>query len=130
MEQSAIMLFDRDCGFCTTIASWWERHLRDGDSSVACSYQSFRELETFGITREKASQALHVIEGSVISVGGDGVLVALSHMTWPYRALWLVGKNRFGRSVARRLYPLVAKNRHRLPGATSTCVMENHANVS
>ena len=117
-----LVLYDADCGFCTvSVRAAQGRWLRA--RIEATPYQS-ADLVVHRLTVDKCAAALHCVEpDGRVSVGADAVATVLlaSRNPWPLvgRLLRLPGVRR----VAGFAYAVVARNRHRLPGATAACEM-------
>lgn len=118
--QRPLMLYDGDCGFCTTSAlatrSKWFR------SEVTVTPFQRADLVVHNLTVDKCGESLHVVDNDGgVHVGSDAVAVVLreSRFPWPLvgRALRLPGM----RWVAQRAYAAVARNRHKLPGGSPAC---------
>ncbi|CAB4547042.1 MAG: DUF393 domain-containing protein [Actinobacteria bacterium] len=116
-----VLLFDGDCGFCTSSVGVLRRLVRRLPAVVP--YQ-FTELDGLGVTAEQCAEAVQW-------VGADG-RVASGHLAvaevllaagrgWPLvgRALRAPGIS----PIAGAVYRWVARNRHRLPGGTPACAL-------
>ncbi|MDY7105799.1 MAG: DUF393 domain-containing protein [Actinomycetota bacterium] len=119
-----ILVFDGDCGFCTASARWIERRLTDGGARVR-PWQEL-DLAALGLTLDDVTeQAWWIADGEPPRGGHEAIASALSaaRRGWPIagRALTAPGVDR----LAARGYRLVARNRHRLPGATAACAIGN-----
>lgn len=114
-----LLIFDGDCGFCTTTAGWIERRLPD---EVRVAPWQILELDEHGLTEHDVTTAAwwvdedgglhrgHVAIGrSLVAAGGGWALLGRSILLPP------------GRWLARPVYALVARYRHRMPGATDAC---------
>ena len=121
MGGQVIMLFDGDCGFCTTVANWWQQHLASGQNGVAIAFQQVPDLSKYAVTAEEAAQALHVVTPDGVFVGGEAVIMAFEALKVPWNIIGKLGKNPIGRTIANWIYPFVARHRHQLPGATASC---------
>lgn len=117
-----LVLYDADCGFCTASVraaqGRWVRAAID-----ATPFQS-ADLVVHRLTVDKCAEALHCVEpDGRVTVGAEAVATVLlaSRDPWPFvgRLLRLPGLRR----VAAWGYAVVARNRHRLPGATAACEM-------
>lgn len=114
-----LLIFDGDCGFCTTSAGWIERRLPD-EARVA-PWQIL-DLDDYGLTEQDVTTAAYWIDAhgrahrghlgigrSLITAGGiwavSGRLIVTPPISW----------------IARPAYALIAKNRYRMPGATAAC---------
>lgn len=113
-----MIVFDGDCGFCTTCVRVLERI---GPDAEIVPWQ-LADLAELGLTEEQAADALQCVQvdGTVRS-GHEAVAAALESVGWIWRivgrALTLPGIS----WIAAKLYRLVAANRHRLPGGTPAC---------
>ena len=115
------LVYDGDCGFCTTTARWVERRLSD-DCQVIPSQQA--DLAALGLSADDVAR-------SAWWIGPDGtrwdehqsIAGALGTMSGPWptvgRLLTLGPIN----PLARWVYRLVADNRYRIrrPGTRPTC---------
>ncbi len=114
-----LLVFDGDCGFCTTSARWIQRRL---PHDVGVEPWQALDLDQLRLTEHDVTSAAWWIDDSrgnhrghaaigraLIAAGGVWSLVGRLLITPPVS--WL----------ARPGYWLVARNRHRLPGATESC---------
>lgn len=113
-----ILVFDGDCGFCTTWARRWQRW--SGLEHV--EPWQFLELDELGLTPEMCSSAVQwvAVDGSV-HAAEDAVVAALVYEggLWALlgRAMALPGMH----WLAGVTYRAVAKYRYSLPGGTPAC---------
>ncbi|MFD8207009.1 thiol-disulfide oxidoreductase DCC family protein [Streptomyces sp. NPDC059695] len=121
MRPRPVLVYDGDCGFCTTSANFAERRVRPGCDIVPWQ---FADLDALGVTRERAEyEVLWVPPAGAVEGGARAVARALLSAggVWaPLGALLLLPGVRW---VARHAYRLIAVNRHRLPGGTPACRM-------
>ncbi|NUO98079.1 MAG: DUF393 domain-containing protein [Nonomuraea sp.] len=115
-----VLVFDGDCGFCTTCARFIERSVRTTARVVAAQ---FADLEGLGVTRERAAYELLWIADQGVKGGADAVAELLIDAGPPWRPLGRVLRVAPFRWAARGLYRLIARNRHRMPGGTAACAM-------
>jgi predicted DCC family thiol-disulfide oxidoreductase YuxK len=113
-----LLLYDGDCGFCTTCARVLERI---GPDAEIVAWQ-LADLAGLGITEEQAAAAVQWIgtDGQVRS--GHEAIAAVLGTAGPIwriagRTLLLPGIS----WLAAKVYRLVADNRYRLPGGTPAC---------
>src|SRR5262245_13184856 len=117
-----VLVFDGDCAFCTRSARWVEARV-DGRADV----RPWQELDlvALGLTERDVSEAAWWVEGerrdrghrsigrALIAIGGAwglaGRLILVPPVSW----------------VARPVYTLVARNRHKMPGGTDACRLED-----
>lgn len=123
---TAHLVYDGDCGFCTASATWLDERLRrlnpDAGAVAVVPWQS-ADLARLGLAAERCAR-------EVVWVGPDGV-----HGGAQAFAAWLVHHGGLvsilGRTLrapgvrwlADRVYAVVARHRHRLPGGTASCEM-------
>ena len=114
-----ILVFDGDCGFCTSTARWIEPRL-PADARVE-PWQSL-DLAQIGLSEDDVKSASWWIDAdgtlhrghqsvgrALVSGGGIWGLAGRAIITPPIS--WL----------ARSVYSLVVRFRYRLPGATDAC---------
>ena len=114
-----MLIYDGDCRFCTSSAEWLRTRLLADQPIVA--YQAV-DLGRFGLTEADAAAAaywvdaeggLHrgaaAIAAALAACGGAWGIVgrglALPPLSW----------------LARGVYAVVARNRHRMPGGSASC---------
>jgi predicted DCC family thiol-disulfide oxidoreductase YuxK len=117
----ATLLYDGDCGFCTTSAAFIERRIPTRATVIAYQYA---DLATLGVTEEQAAEELQwVADDGTVSAGH----AAIARLLTDAGGLWSVP----GRIMlvpplswlAAVAYRLTAANRHRLPGGTAACAL-------
>jgi len=117
-RERPVLLYDGDCGFCTTCARVLER---TGPDAEIVAWQ-LTKLAELGITEEQAADAVQWVEidGTVRS-GHEAIAAVLNTAG----GIWkIVGRTILLPGVswmAAKLYRLVADNRYRLPGSTPAC---------
>jgi predicted DCC family thiol-disulfide oxidoreductase YuxK len=115
-----VLLYDGDCGFCTTCVRVLER---TGPDAEIIAWQ-LTDLAELGITEAQAADAVQwvQIDGTVRS-GHEAIAAVLSTAggIWKIigRTLLLPGIS----WLAAKVYRLVADNRYRLPGSTPACAV-------
>jgi predicted DCC family thiol-disulfide oxidoreductase YuxK len=117
-RERPVLLFDGDCGFCTSCARLLERI---GPDAEIVAWQ-LTDLADLGITEEAATDAVQWVQtdGTVRS-GHEAIAAVLgtAGRIWAIigRTISLPGIS----WIAARAYRLVAANRYRLPGGTPAC---------
>ncbi|HYI60267.1 MAG TPA: DCC1-like thiol-disulfide oxidoreductase family protein [Acidimicrobiales bacterium] len=118
-ERRGLLVHDGDCAFCTRSALWVARR---AGRRVEAAAGSTLDLGALGLTAEQVATEVWWVPGHGRPEGGHrAVGRALLAVGGP----WVVA----GRAlllpvvapVARPAYAWVARNRHRLPGATPAC---------
>lgn len=124
-EQPATLIFDGDCGFCTTAVRWLERTMPRVPATVPFQWA---DLPDFGLTEEEARSRVWFVTGGR-RYGGAGAVAALLRGQ-PHAALrmlgWLATVPPWS-WLADAGYHLVARYRYRLPGGTPACRMPGAA---
>ena len=119
---SGLLIFDGDCGFCTTAASWIQRRwTNDGASLTPWQFMSDEELLKINLSREDVSRRVYWHDDSGVYGGERAIARALMAASFPWRPLGYVIDLWPVRPVARLVYVVVARYRHRLPGGTPAC---------
>jgi len=119
-----ILIFDGDCGFCTTSARFLVRWVICGRPTAVAPWQQL-DLDRLGLTPDQCRSAVQWVARNAQPVSGHVAIAAAlraGHPVWrPVGALlvapgfsWLAG----------RLYSWVAAHRYALPGGTPACRTE------
>lgn len=119
-RERPVLLYDGDCGFCTTCARLLER---TGPEAAIVAWQ-LTDLAKLGVTEGQAAEAVQWVQvDGTISSGHEAIAAVLSAAggIWKIigRTLLLPGIS----WIAAKLYRLVADNRYRLPGSTPACAI-------
>lgn len=114
-----VLIFDGDCGFCTSTARWLGRLLRrpGGAGAVVVPWQC-ADLGALGIPVERAQAEVlwHEPDGRVAG-GADAFASWLRFRGGPYRLLGRLLLLGPVRPLSRLVYRWVSGNRGRLPGS-------------
>ena len=115
----SILVFDGDCAFCTQSAGFITRRIKP--STDVQAWQTL-DLEPLGLTETQCSTAVQWVSGSgQIKSGAAAITAMLKEAGAGWAALGVLGDLPGIRSAAAGTYRLIAKNRHRLPGASAAC---------
>jgi predicted DCC family thiol-disulfide oxidoreductase YuxK len=115
-----VLVYDGDCGFCTSCVHLLERI---GPDAEIVAWQ-LTDLASLGLTEEQAADAVQWVEvdGTARS-GNEAIAGVLDSAGWVWRiagrTLLLPGIS----WIAARAYRLIADNRYRLPGGTPACAV-------
>lgn len=114
-----LLIYDGDCGFCTATAGWIERRLPDG--AQVSPWQALN-IADFDLTEDDVSTAAYWVDpGGRAHRGEDGIALSLVAAGGFWGLLGRLMRKSPFRQMARVLYPIIARNRHRLPGSTNSC---------
>ena len=120
----ALLVFDGDCGFCTSAVGWLERALPSSPKAVP--YQ-WADLDDLGLTTEEAAERVWLLttdsKGESHQYGGHLAVAAMLRrqplLSWRFLGV-LLGTAPFS-WLAGAGYALVARYRYLLPGGTPAC---------
>lgn len=120
-----LVIFDGDCGFCTSSAGWVSGRLhRSGRQDALLVPWQRTDLTALGTTPSRAQQeVLWVARDGSVCGGAEAFAAWLRFSGAPYAALGVVMSWPGVRSLAAVVYRLVARNRQRLPGGTPACAL-------
>ncbi len=114
-----VLIFDGDCGFCTTTANYIVK--RSKTPIVAHAWQMV-DVTEYGILQQQAQKRVYVIdEGHAF--GGHEAFAQLLRLqkNWLLTAIaWVMVVPPIC-WLSRIAYALVARYRHKLPGGTPAC---------
>jgi predicted DCC family thiol-disulfide oxidoreductase YuxK len=121
-RERPVLLYDGDCGFCTTCVRLLERTGPDAEI-VAWQLTNLAEL---GITEQQAADAVQWVQiDGTIRTGHEAIAAVLNTAG----GIWkIIGRTTLLPGitwVAAKLYRLVADNRYRLPGGTPACAVSD-----
>jgi predicted DCC family thiol-disulfide oxidoreductase YuxK len=122
-----ILIFDGDCGFCTTTANWITKK-----SLVPVEAQPYQwaNLADLGLTEKEAAAKVQLISGGKIFSGHHCMAKLL--LIQPNTFLKLVGAVMVMPGVepiSARVYRWIAANREKLPGGTPACKMPKNDEI-
>jgi predicted DCC family thiol-disulfide oxidoreductase YuxK len=121
-SQVATLIFDGDCGFCTTTANFIVR--KSKTPIVAHPWQRIDTLD-YGILQQQAQDRVYMyVDGH--AYGGHEAFAAVLRLqkNWFMSALAFLIVVPPVCWLSRIAYRLVAKFRHKLPGGTPACKLE------
>ena len=123
-----IIIYDGDCAFCSSSIRTLQRIIKRAPTMRP--YQ-FTKLEDYGLTLQQCETALQYVatDGS-ISSGHEAYRQMLKELGGGWKALAILMRTPGYYALANAVYRWVAKNRHRMPGGTPTCSIENRPRVN
>jgi predicted DCC family thiol-disulfide oxidoreductase YuxK len=117
---TATLVYDGDCGFCTSSVRVLRRLRLRADEVVAYQHA---DLAALGLTEEQCRSEVQWVDGGRRAGGHEAFarLLLASALPWrPLGALLLVPPVSW---LARRLYTWIADHRGSLPGGTPACAL-------
>lgn len=127
-----VLVYDGDCGFCTASVRQAQRWI--GSMPTVASYQSLAatgDLSRLGLTADRCSEAVqYVARDRAVYSAHDAVAAVLLGAG---RGWWVLGALLRApglHALAGVAYRWVARNRHRLPGASDRCSLSSTNNSS
>jgi predicted DCC family thiol-disulfide oxidoreductase YuxK len=119
------VVFDGDCGFCTSSAQWVAARLdRPGRPTARLVPWQRTDLAALGTDADRAQrEVLWVAPDGAVAGGAEAFACWLRFAGQPYAALSAVMGAPLVRQLAAAVYRLVARNRQRLPGGTPACAL-------
>ncbi|SRR5690554_1742799 len=119
-----MLVFDGDCGFCTSSARWIEKRLPDTVEVVP--WQFLDDLGALGLTPAEADAKAWWIDAEGRRHGGHvaiGKALVAAGGIWGFLGrLSLVVPIRW---LGALVYRVVSANRHRMPGGTPACRLDS-----
>lgn len=120
-RERPVLVYDGDCGFCTTSIRFVERRIPTSAEIVAFQ---FTDLDALGTTRERAAhEALWVDRNGHVFGGAQAAAKLLMDAGGPWWPLGAIARIPPFRWMAHGLYRLIAGNRYRMPGGTAACAL-------
>jgi len=121
MPGRSVLVFDGDCGFCTSSARFLQRRVvRDGTTRIA-PWQRL-DLDELGLTEDQCRAAVQWVGGDGQVASGHAAIAATlraGHSVWrPVGALLVAPGFSW---LAARLYSWISDHRYALPGGTPAC---------
>jgi predicted DCC family thiol-disulfide oxidoreductase YuxK len=117
------LVFDGDCGLCTTSARFVERRLATPDLVVVAWQRA--DLAGLGLTAAECTEAAQwVAADGTHAAGAQAIAAVLVGRGGPWRVLGRLLQAPGVRRLAAVAYRWVAANRDRLPGGTPACKVD------
>ena len=114
-----VLIFDGDCGFCTTTANYI---VKKSKSPIVAHAWQLIDVTEYGILQPQAQQRVYMVDNGhayggheafahILRLQKNVLLSAIAFVMVVPPVCWL----------SRVAYALVAKYRHKLPGGTPAC---------
>ena len=120
-RERGLLIFDGDCGFCTTSARFVSRWVDRRDRYDVRPWQEL-DLGSLGVTEADCIEAAQFVrrDGSVVA-GHRAIAAGLTHGAPLWRPLGHLLTLPGVSQLAARVYAWVADHRYALPGGTAAC---------
>jgi predicted DCC family thiol-disulfide oxidoreductase YuxK len=119
MSSNITLIFDGDCGFCTTVAN---RIVKLSKTRIVAVPWQFADLRQFSLTQAEVADRVYLAIDDQ-NFGGHEAF-AMVFRVQPNSVLRFMGKIMMSRNLrwaSMPMYRLVARYRHKLPGGTPAC---------
>jgi predicted DCC family thiol-disulfide oxidoreductase YuxK len=128
MQESQVLIYDGDCQFCQLSLDFGVKNLR-----IFPQYVAFQKIDPkdFGLTTQQVRSQIWLAQKSpakIAPLGGHlaaGAILKLQPSRWLRVIGWLASTPPTS-WAANVLYKLIAANRHRLPGGSRACKIEDN----
>jgi predicted DCC family thiol-disulfide oxidoreductase YuxK len=128
MQETRVLIYDGDCQFCQLSLDFGIKNLR-----IFPQYVAFQKIDPqdFGLTASQVRSQIWLARKSPANteaLGGHlaaGAILKLQPSRWLRILGWLATTPPTS-WVANLLYKLIAANRHRLPGGSRACKLEDN----
>jgi predicted DCC family thiol-disulfide oxidoreductase YuxK len=118
-SETLVLIFDGDCGFCTTVSNFAVRDTRK--PAIAEAWQLV-DVSKYGLTKEAAAKRVYLITGERTYSASRAVAHLLANKkNFGFRAIGFLLMVPPISWLALPGYYLVARFRHKLPGGTPAC---------
>lgn len=114
-----VLVFDGDCGFCTTSAMAAQRWFK---LEHVLPWQHL-DLDAFGLHQADCENAVQWVDDDEVLAAERAIIAALRHAGGFWRLIGTVLALPIIRPLAGVVYRVVARNRHRMPGGTPACAL-------
>ncbi|HLI52718.1 MAG TPA: DUF393 domain-containing protein [Acidimicrobiales bacterium] len=120
MPEKPVLVYDGDCGFCTSSVRWLRRWVH-GAYGVAAWQDA--DLAQLGLDEERCRKAVQWVDPGGRRAQGAAAFAAALGTDRRWRAFARLLEVPPVSRLAEAVYEVVARNRHRLPGGTPACRM-------
>ncbi len=115
------LVFDGDCGFCTSVARHFEKCSK---APIMITPWQRTDLAKLGLTSELAQQHVYLVRDGLHFAGAECFAELMRIQDDPFHRLVARTMRAPGlRALSASVYRFVARHRHRFPGGTPACEM-------
>lgn len=113
------LVFDGDCGFCTSVARHFEKR---SFTPITIAAWQLTDLSELGLTADMAAEEVYLVNDRGVFGGAECFAELMRIQGDPFHRMVAWGMRLPGiRDLCAWGYRMVARNRHRLPGGTPAC---------
>lgn len=112
---NGVLVYDGDCGFCTSSVRWLRRH---ASSSARVEAWQHADLAALGLSAEDCAEAVQWVDDGHRAVGPDAIAAYLQTSMQSWRTAGRVLTAPVSKHVIWPVYRWVARHRGQLPGGT------------
>jgi predicted DCC family thiol-disulfide oxidoreductase YuxK len=122
VQGQGLLIFDGDCGFCTSSAEWVSHGWPPGPTAVAWQHLTPEQLRQLKLSLGDVQDAAWWVDEHGRRFRGDRAIAkSLLACTGGRRIVGSLMSAPPLSWASAAVYPLVVRYRHRLPGATPAC---------
>ena len=128
MTSKPVLIYDGDCKFCQLSLEFGIRHMK-----IFPLYVAFQKIEpsSFGLTEKQVRSEIWLVDNGPhqnLRLGGHLAAAAILQMQANlfYRVAGFLMKTPPTSWLAKVAYRWIARNRHRLPGGTKQCSIQDN----
>jgi predicted DCC family thiol-disulfide oxidoreductase YuxK len=121
VNTDALLIYDGDCAFCKQSLSWALEKLPD-----FCRYVAYQKVDfaKYGLQLSDVQSQVWVVSDD-LRLGGHRAVSWLFKQQKPLFWRALGGLIEVFSPISAQIYKWIANNRHRLPGGTKECVIDD-----
>lgn len=126
-KQHAILIFDGDCGFCTSVSGWSARRFQHGERAQAWQLLDVGVLDHHGLSKPDVQDAAWWVDDSGLRERGHRAIGRALHADggfWKFLSWFVLTPPTSW--IAAGVYKVVVRWRYKLPGGTPACRVANH----
>lgn len=122
MDKTNLIIYDGDCGFCTTSVRKL-RGILGKKAPSAATFQS-QQLDLFGLSIAEVQREMKYVDTNGEIWGGASAFMRVFHDA---KGIWRLISTFMSLPLVKQssvvIYRKIAKNRQKMPGATAACAL-------
>lgn len=127
MDGRSVLIYDGDCAFCTKSVDFGFRHFDAWPESVPSQKFTDDQLDELSLSRMAVDAQVWLCLPGEPPLGGAAAVIAILGLqpNWGWRLVSNFARLPLLSCAAHAIYGWVARNRHKMPGASATCELPN-----